>query len=581
MSRLATRLLLLAAFLAAPLALAQTPNVTVVNDISASTTWSASNVYLLDNLIYVRPGATLTIEPGTVIKGKAVPSTASGDNASGLVVMRGARLVADGRADAPIIFTAEIDDVTDPGDTDETVRQEWGGVVLLGRATTNSTPGVTNVEGVPESSDTLFGCDGTAANPCDDDDDSGVLRYVSIRHAGFGFRPGSEINGLTMGAVGRGTVLEYIEVFGNSDDAFEWFGGTAQARYLVGAFNGDDGFDTDRGFRGKIQFGFVINSPGRDAGRCTETDGGVSDLGGEDAAPYAHPIYSNLTCIGAGTSADRTQLGEDGNSATFQIRDNSGGAFYNSIGMEYPASALNLEALSSGEDTENRFGSNTEGVDDLVIRNNLFFGYGGGTTFAALVDDDSDNSAARQAAIEAAIAGSNTLANPNLVGVCRVQGCGTLDPRPSATGPAGTGAQFTGNQLTGDAFFTPVTYLGAFAPAVPTWLGGWTALDQMGYLSGSAVPAEEGPAATAFALAVGPNPTRADATVRFTLARAQRVRLAVFDALGRRVAVLAEGPFAAGPATVAVPTATLPTGVYIVRLDGEDGAAARQISVVR
>ena len=126
-----------------------------------------------------------------------------------------------------------------------------------------------------------------------------------------------------------------------------------------------------------------------------------------------------------------------------------------------------------------------------------------------------------------------------------------------------------------------MTYLGAFAPAVPTWLGGWTALDQMGYLSGSAVPAEEGPAATAFALAVGPNPTRADATVRFTLARAQRVRLAVFDALGRRVAVLAEGPFAAGPATVAVPTATLPTGVYIVRLDGEDGAAARQISVVR
>ena len=587
MYRIATRLALLAAvLLTAPLVRAQTPTQTVVDDITANTTWSASEVYLLDNLIYVRPGATLTIEPGTIVKGKAVPSTASGDNASGLVVMPGARLVADGRADAPIIFTAEIDDVSDPGDTDETVRQEWGGVILLGRATTNATPAITHIEGVPESDDTLFGCDDSTV-PCDDDDDSGILRYVSIRHAGFGFRQASEINGLTLGAVGRGTVLDHIEVFANSDDAFEFFGGTAEAKYLVGAFNGDDGLDTDRGFRGKVQFALVINNPGIDGGRCTETDSGVSDLGGEDAQPYAHPIYSNLTCIGAGASADRAQLGEDGNSATFQIRDNSGGAFYNSIGTEYPGSAINLEALASGEDTENRFGTNTEGTDDLVIRNNLFFGYGAGSDFAALVDDDSDNSAGRQQAIEAAIAGANAIVDPQLAGVCRSQGCGTLDPRPLAGGAAASGASFSGNQLDGDDFFEAVDYYGAFepttsadSPADATWLGGWTALYQMGYLSGAAVATDDAPEA-GLTVEVGPNPTRGDATVRFSLDRAQRVEIALYDVLGRRVATVAEGSFAAGAATATVPTATLPTGVYVLRLQGETGAVTRPLSVVR
>ncbi len=587
MYRLATRLLpLVALVLTAPLAFAQAPTQTVTADIAANTTWSASEVYLLDNLIYVRPGATLTIEPGTVVKGKKVPSTASGDNASGLVVMQGARLVADGRADAPIIFTAEIDDVDDPGDTDENVRQEWGGVILLGRATTNSTPGVTNVEGVPESDDTRFGCDNTTAFPCDDDDDSGVLRYVSIRHAGFGFRPASEINGLTMGAVGRGTTLEYIEVFGNSDDAFEWFGGTVEAKYLVGAFNGDDGFDTDRGYRGKIQFGLIINSPGLDAGRCTETDGGVSDLGGEDAQPYARPIYSNLTCIGAGVNADRSQLGEDGNSATLQIRDNSGGAIYNSVFTQYPGAAINLEALASGEDTENRFGTNTEGTDDLVIRNNVFFGYGAGAAFADLVDDDSDNSAARQTAIEAAIAGANTIADPQLASVCRAQGCAGLDPRPLTAGAAASGAEFDGNALDGDDFFDEVDYLGAFAPtgsagdaSEATWLGGWTALYQMGYLTGQSVATTNGPEA-AFSLTVGPNPTRGDATVRFTLDRAQRARLALYDVLGREVSVV-EGTFGAGESSARLATSALPAGVYVLRLEGEAGTVSRSVSVVR
>ncbi len=588
MYRLATRFAALAlAVLVTSAAQAQTPDVTITTDVSSNTTWTSNHVYLLDNLIFVRPGATLTIQAGTVIKGASTPSSASGDLASGLIVMPGARLVADGRQDAPIIFTAEIDDVSDPDDTDEFTRGEWGGVILLGRATTNSTPAITNIEGVPESNDTLFGCD-NATVTCNDDDDSGILRFVSIRHAGFGFRQASEINGLTLGAVGRGTVLEHIEVFGNSDDAFEFFGGTAQAKYLVGAFNGDDGLDTDRGFRGKVQYALILNNPGIDGGRCTETDSGVSDLGGEDAQPYAHPIYSNLTCIGAGSSADRGQLGEDGNSATFQIRDNSGGAFYNSIATQYPGSAINLEALASGEDTENRFGLNIEGTDDLVIRNNVFFDYGAGTTFAALVDDDSDNSVVRQTAIEGAIATANVIADPQLAGVCREQGCAGLDPRPLTTSVAATGAQFVGNQLAGDAFFDVVAYRGAFEPttsasssANATWLGGWTALYQMGYLTGQSVAVGDAPEAGALGLAVAPNPVRGAATARVTLKEAGTVRVALYDVLGREVSVVAQGTFAAGTTSVALATDTLPAGVYVLRVDAAGASATTRISVVR
>ncbi len=582
MTRFAT--LALALLLAAP-ALAQTPTVTVSADITSNTTWSASQVYLLDGLIYVRPGATLTIEPGTIIKGREVPSSATGDLASGLVIMIDANIEANGRADAPIVMTAEADDVSDPSDLGPDDRSLWGGLLVFGRATTNSTPAITNVEGIPASDDTRFGCDDVTFM-CDDDDDSGTIRYVSVRHGGFGFEPGSEINGMTFGAVGRGTTIEYVEVYANSDDAFEFFGGTTQAKYLVGAFNGDDTFDTDRGFRGKFQYGFSINNPGNDAGRCFENDGGVSSLGGEDATPYARPIYSNITCIGAGIGADGSQLGEDSNSAAMQLRDNTGGAVYNSIFTDYPGSALNIEALSSGEDSENRFGTNSEG-DDLVIRNNLFFGFGAGSTAADLVDNDSDNSAGRQAEIESAFGAANTIANPQLATIGRASGS-NLDPRPLASGPAASGAEFTGNALAGDAFFEVVDFLGAFEPTAsaadnsnPTWLGGWTALSQTGVLSGQATPAETGPAGDRIGLEAFPNPVRGAGTVRFALDRAQTVRLALYDALGRQVAVVAEGAFAAGAATAALPTAGLAPGVYVLRLAGETVAVSQTVSVVR
>jgi hypothetical protein len=588
--RLATyTLAALGCVLATPLAASQTTQV-VSDDITTNTTWTSDTIWQLDGLVYVRPNVTLTIEEGTTVVGQAQPSTGTGDLASGLVVMVDGNIEAEGTAEAPIIFTAESALV---GELDENDRGLWGGVIILGRSTTNSTPAINNVEGVPTSNDTRFGCqDGVSGFECDEGDDSGTLRYVSIRHGGFGFEQDSEINGLTMGAVGSGTTIEYVEVFANSDDAFEWFGGTVESKYLAGAFNGDDTFDTDRGFRGKIQFGFSINNPGNDAGRCLENDGGTSALGGEDATPFSNPIYSNLTCFGAGEDADDSVLGEDSNSAALQLRDNTGGKIFNSIFANYPGSAINIEALSGdAEDTENRLDDN-EATDDLSIRNNYFFAFDAGDTFAAIIDDDDDNSATRQQEIESVLGAANTIGDPGIVSY----GFENFDPRPTATAAAASAADFSFDALNDDNdddFFTEVDYIGAFAPIGTddgddqtdrddaVWLSEWTALDMMGYLDFRATPNEGGPVAEALALSVGPNPTAGDATVRFALDRAQDARLALYDVLGREVAVVADGTFGAGEQTARLSTESLPAGVYVLRLQAEGAATSVQISVVR
>ncbi|MCF7740695.1 MAG: T9SS C-terminal target domain-containing protein, partial [Candidatus Marinimicrobia bacterium] len=214
--------------------------------------WTADKTYLLDGLVYVEDGAVLNIEAGTVIKGKA-----DSDPTAALIISQGAKIYAEGTATNPIIFTAEGDDVSDPYDVEFNTRGQWGGLIILGKAVTNetATDGISYIEGIEEESDrTRFG--GT-----DDSDNSGVLRYVSIRHGGAELAPGDEINGLTLGAVGSGTTIEYVEVFANKDDGVEWFGGTVNTKHLVAAFCGDDGFDHDMGLRNKMQFLFTIQDP--------------------------------------------------------------------------------------------------------------------------------------------------------------------------------------------------------------------------------------------------------------------------------------------------------------------------------
>ena len=565
--------LLLGAVLAAP-AFAQTTTQTLSGVLTGTTNLSANEVYLLDGEVYVDNGATLNIPAGTVLKGKQTPSTGNGQ-ASVLVVQRGGTINATGTADAPIIFTAEADDVTDAFDTNEAQRGLWGGVVVLGQATNNR--GVRTVEGIPTSAAgrTQFGC-GDAGFDCDDDDDSGIIQYVSIRHAGFTLEPNAEINGLTLGAVGRGTTIDHVEVFANSDDSFEFFGGTVNAKYLVGAFGGDDDIDWDQGYTGKLQFVFSIKDESGDVGRCIEGDGAASPF---TSTPLSSPVVSNLTCVGSGLGS--VPGGSDAGGPTLKLRENTGGFIYNSVFTDWQTSngGVDLETQPTDDDG-NPIGATDGSVStaqnfadgELDIRNNIFFDYSTGNTPAAIVRRD-------DATLEAAIADRNDFVSPGLISFSRQQDQ-MLDPRPGVGAAAASGADFTLGELTGDGFFTPVAYRGAFEPGVPVWATGWTALHSMGYLSGLATPVEGGPEA-AFALSVGPNPVRGEATVRFSLVEAQGVRIALYDVLGREVAVVAEGSLSAGPHTARVAATSLPAGVYVLRLDGEGMSASRQISVVR
>ena len=228
--------LLLLVFPIAGMLHAQKPIKKITVPITVNTTWDCDTTYFLKSYIYVKNNATLTIQPGTVIIGDTT-------NKGALIIERGSQLLAAGTATCPIVFTSSRK-------PNFRKRGDWGGVILLGRGPLNTPTGEANIEGIPPSDDTKYG---GGANP-DPNDNSGVLKYVRIEFAGVALAPNNEINGLTMGAVGAGTTIDYVQVSYSNDDSYEWFGGTVNCKHII-AFRGiDDDFDTDNGYSGKVQF---------------------------------------------------------------------------------------------------------------------------------------------------------------------------------------------------------------------------------------------------------------------------------------------------------------------------------------
>ncbi len=412
--------------------------------------WTADNTYVLDGLVYVEAGAVLNIQAGTVIQAK--PGT--GDNTSALIICQGAKIYAEGTGTNPIIFTAEGDDMNDPYDIAFDTRGQWGGVIILGNAVINEEGGIDYVEGISEQSDrTKFGGD-------DDDDNSGVLRFVSIRHGGTELAPGDEINGLTLGAIGRGTTIEYIEVFANKDDGFEWFGGTVNCKHLIAAFCGDDGFDHDEGLTCKMQFLFTIQDSAS-AGRAGEHDGGHEP---EDGLPFAYPVIYNATYLGPGMESSQEDV-------CLKLRDNWGGEYKNSIFGDRSGKAIDIEESSSYEqDSKKR-------LDDgqIVLENNLWFNFAPGNTWADLAAHD------YEATYMEGTGTNPILASSPVVSIGREQNKG-LDPRPVQGGEAYTNLA----EYPDDPFFEKVNYKGAFGSS--NWMKGWTALDEYGFLADDATP---------------------------------------------------------------------------------------------
>lgn len=257
-------------------------------EISADMTLTADKCWAIEGIVYVNAPAKLTIEPGTTLLGD------QGTKGT-LVVKPGAKIIADGKADEPIVFTSQ----KAPGSR---AAGDWGGLIVLGSAPINVVGGKASVEGIAVTPDTQYG--GSKA-----DDDSGIIRHVRIEFSGIQLSMNNEVNGLTLAGVGNKTIVENVMVHDTLDDCFEFFGGTVNAKHLVCAFNQDDGFDWDFGYSGKLQFLALVQDPVFE----DDTNGFEGDNDADSSAntPISNPTIYNVTMCGKNQMVDgpKKQMG--------------------------------------------------------------------------------------------------------------------------------------------------------------------------------------------------------------------------------------------------------------------------------
>ena len=264
--------------------------ITLTGRISADTILRKQNTYILKGPVYMVDNHTMTIEAGTTIKGSF-----SGADVAFLVITRGSKIIAQGTETEPIVFTSAS---PNPQSGD------WAGIVLCGKAPINQsysgTAGLYQVEGGIDNSfgDGLAGSGDAMAPVPVPNDNSGTLSFVRIEYAGYAFQPDKEINSLTMACVGNGTTIDHVQVSYAKDDAYEWFGGTVNCKYLIAYKTQDDDFDTDNGFSGKVQFGLIIRDSVIADISSSEAFESDNNATGTTATPKTSAIFSNVTAIG-------------------------------------------------------------------------------------------------------------------------------------------------------------------------------------------------------------------------------------------------------------------------------------------
>ncbi len=400
--------------------------INVSGDITSNTTWTSNNIYTLTGgFVYVTNNSTLTIEPGTIIKG----------NLAALVITRGSKLMAQGTQTQPIVFTSY-----QPAGS--RAAGDWGGILLLGKAPINDPAGQRLGEGGIDPVKGLYG--GTDAN-----DNSGVLTYVRIEYAGIAFQPNNETNGLTMGAVGAGTTIDYVQVSYGGDDAFEWFGGTVNCKHLIANKTLDDMFDTDYGFTGRIQFAVgVSDSLVADISGSNgfESD---NDATGTTNGPLTKPIFTNVSIFGPRATA--TSSGYNVNfTRAAHLRRSSALCTYNSVLVGFPT-GLKIDGTTTGQGATN---------GSLQFRSNIVAGYLTTPTNRSL---DSTGLTTPVFTMNSWFYANGNTAYPDPLSVMAIAPTNYFAPNflLQAGSPALSGANFTYPNLN-NAFFTPTTYKGAF-----------------------------------------------------------------------------------------------------------------------
>jgi hypothetical protein len=361
----------------------ETENEVLVSaNITENTTWTKDKTYILNTRVAVTAGNTLTIEPGTVIKGEV----GTGANATALIIARDGMLMAEGTAAEPIIFTTVADEIVsgqiESPNMDVTLNGLWGGVIVLGNAPISADAASVQIEGIPASDQNgLYGGSDAA-------DNSGVIKYVSIRHGGANIGEGNEINGLTLGGVGTGTVIENVEIVSNQDDGIEWFGGTVNVKNAIVWNTGDDAIDTDQAWSGTLD-NFVVVNPGDE---CFELDGP------EGPGTGSHTITNGHVAAGGASGLVDLDDNSDLSMSNVYFFDLTSGQTFDELPVAAEGGSFtgtNLEAtIPSGETLTDYFldgsdqsvtsvaaGANTVGANMSVLTSWSWAGVSGALNF--------------------------------------------------------------------------------------------------------------------------------------------------------------------------------------------------------
>lgn len=438
--------------------------ITLQGRINADTVLRKANTYILKGLVYMVGNHTMTVEAGTTVKGSF-----SGSDVAALVITRGSKLVAVGTPTEPVVFTSAS---PNPQSGD------WGGIVLCGKAgynlSYNGINGLFQVEGGIDNAngDGLAGSGDAVAPTPIDNDNSGTLQYVRIEYAGYAYQPDKEINSLTLACVGSGTTIDHVQTTYAKDDAFEWFGGSVNCKYLIAYKTQDDDFDTDNGFSGKVQFGLII----RDSliadiskSEAFESDNNAT---GTTATPKTKAIFSNITAIGP-----KATLANTGNSlylAGAQIRRNSGISIFNSIIVGWPI-GIYIDATTGTSTALN--------IEDSTIRlrNVTLAGNAVNVKFAGTAGATINSDAALTTWFTNPYYNNDVLTNVSDAKLIQPYNYATVDPTPFAGSNGNlkinSGADFMDSKFTGDTFFDKtVTFRGGIAPAgvLASWWKGWS-----------------------------------------------------------------------------------------------------------
>jgi len=390
--------------------------VTLSGNITTNTLLVSDVKYILDGWVYVKEGATLTIQPGTIIKGKT-------DTKASLIIERGAKIIAEGTSEKPIVFTSDKA-------VGSRTRGDWGGIILCGKGIINPTGGEAEIEGGV----------GSKYGGTDNTDNSGVLKYVRIEYAGYAFATDKEINGLTLGGVGSGTTIDYVQVSYSNDDSFEWFGGAVNCSHLI-AFRGlDDEFDTDYGFSGNVQFAVGLRDP--EVADISKSNGFESDNDGSGStnAPLTNPKFANVSLYGPMPTATSTY------NSLFQsamhLRRKTALEVYNSVFAGWPKGLLMADKKGN--------------AGDIKIK---------GCVMSGMLDNYSGNTAGEEAFYTTADYQNRLITENSSLKVADAFNLTAPNFLPQTGSPLLTGG------VTLPAGLEATTYVGAFGTT--DWTSGW------------------------------------------------------------------------------------------------------------